>query len=112
MAKYAIFAFNGNRMCFTHALINALDLAQKGHEARVIIEGEAVKLVRTLTEAGDELFQKARDAGLIDGACRACSHQMGVLAYNEASGIALLGDMLGHPSFSGYIERGYQIITM
>ncbi len=112
MAKYAIFAFNGSPMCFTHALINALNLEAEGHEARVIMEGETVKLIRALTESGDKLFLKAREAGLIDGVCRACSYQLGVLEYNEASGIPLLSDMFGHPSFSAYIQKGYQIMTM
>lgn len=39
--KIAYFAFNGNTMCFQHLLLNTLDLHQKGHEVKLIIEGEA-----------------------------------------------------------------------
>ncbi len=112
MSKFAIFAFRGEPMCFAHALLNALDLSAKGHDVKLVLEGEAVKLVKALTESGDLLFLKAREGGLIDGVCRACSHKMGVLEYNEASGLRLLSDMSGHPSFSGYVADGYQIITM
>jgi hypothetical protein len=112
MAKYAIFAFNGNPMCFVHVLLNALDLAGKGHEVRIIMEGEAVKLVRDMTESQNPQFQQAREAGLIDCICRACSYKMGVLEYNEASGIPLRGEMSGHPPFSSYMEEGFELITL
>ena len=47
MNKYVIFAFNGNQMCFVHVLLNALDMESKGLEGKIVIEGEAVKLIKT-----------------------------------------------------------------
>ena len=55
MKKFALFVFNGDPMCFIHVLLNAIDMSEKGHEAKIIIEGAATKLIRwlpTRREAG------------------------------------------------------------
>ncbi len=108
MKKFAIFAFRGDAMCFVHVLLNALDMKQKGYDVKIIIEGEAVKLVGNME--ANPLFQKAKS--LIDCICRACSAKLGVLEYNEESGIPMCDDMSGHPSMERYIKDGYVIITM
>ena len=36
--KVAIFAFNGKPMCFVHALLNTLDMKEKGYDVKLIIE--------------------------------------------------------------------------
>ena len=41
--KVAIFAFNGETMCFAHALLNALDMKEKGYDIKLVIEGSATK---------------------------------------------------------------------
>ena len=46
MKKTAFFAFKGEKMCFMHVLINAIDLQEKGMNAKIIVEGEAVKLIK------------------------------------------------------------------
>jgi hypothetical protein len=112
MNKYAIFAFKGELMCFQHVLLNALDMQSKGIESRVIIEGEAVKLVQELEESGNKLYKKAKDMGLIAVICKACSAKLGVLEYNQNVGIPMGDEMGGHPAMSTYIEQGYQIITL
>jgi hypothetical protein len=74
MPKMALFAFNGESMCFVHVLLNALDLHAKGHEVKVIIEGTACRLIPDLTKEGSHLFglaEKARSLNLIEGACKA-----------------------------------------
>jgi hypothetical protein len=48
MKKFALFVFNGDPMCFIHVLLNALDMSEKGYEAKIIIEGAATKLVPEL----------------------------------------------------------------
>jgi len=110
LKKFVYFAFNGNPMCFTHILLNALDMKEKGYDSIIVIEGEAVKLVKELEE--NKLFLKAKDQGIIDGICKGCSAKLGVLEYNQSSGIPLLGDMKGHPSMESYIKKGYNIITL
>lgn len=111
MKKYALFAFRGDPMCFIHVMLNALDLKAAGHEVKVILEGEAVKLIKPMQEDNNSLFKKMKDQGLIDCVCRACSAKLGVLEYNEKSGIRLADEMSGHPAMSTYIAQGCEIIT-
>lgn len=112
MKKFAIFAFKGEPMCFVHVLLNAIDMKNKGIEAKIVIEGEAVKLIKELEESSNPLYLKAKAEGLIDCICKACSAKLGVLEFNESTGIPLMGDMNGHPSMMAYIEKGYEIITL
>jgi hypothetical protein len=56
------------------------------------------------------LFQKARENGIIDGPCRACSAKMGTTNDADAMGLALLDDMSGHPGMSRYMAAGYDIV--
>lgn len=114
MSKAVIFAFRGDPICFVHVLLNGLEMAAKGMEGKIIIEGDAVKLVSEMAVPGhflNQLYVKAKTQGLIIGACRACSTKLGVVAQIEAENIALVGEMSGHPSMSEYIEKGYNVIT-
>ena len=58
MNKFAFFAFNNNMMCFQHILLNALDLADKGKEAKIIIEGEALTFSPPVRNAHKRGFLK------------------------------------------------------
>ena len=114
MNKVVFFAFRGDPMCFVHVLLNSLDMAEKGMEGRIVIEGEAVKIVPEMAKAGhflNQLYTKVREKGLIDGACRACSNKLGVAADIEAEQIPLIGEMSGHPAMSEYVEKGYTVLT-
>lgn len=112
MNKFAFFAFNGNLMCFQHVLLNALDLDDKGQEAKIIFEGEAVTLVQKLEESNNKHYFEAKKRGLIDCICKACSASLDVLEYNQSTDIPLKGEMSGHPSMEAYIDQGYEIITL
>lgn len=114
MKKIALFVFNGDPMCFIHVLLNALDLDAHGDEAKIIIEGAAVKLVPELVKSGNPLnglWKKSLDAGVVEGVCKACSHKLGTLEAAKEQGLTLLDDMMGHPGMSGYRDKGYEIIT-
>ena len=37
MSKTALFAFNGEPMCFMHVLLNAWDLHERGETVRVVV---------------------------------------------------------------------------
>ncbi|MGQ9920778.1 MAG: cytoplasmic protein [Desulfobacca sp.] len=114
MTKVALVAFQGEAMCFVHVLLNALDLQQRGLTAKIIIEGLAVKLPADLEKAEHTfhaLYLQAKEAGLIEGVCKACSAKMGVLEVNQSLGLPLLADMNGHPSLGRYLQEGYTIIT-
>ncbi len=114
MKKVALFAFNGEAMCFVHVLLNGLNMKENGYDVKIIIEGAATKLIPEMNSKNSPLyglFKKAFDNGIIDGACRACSVKMGTIKEAETIGINLLADMSGHPGMSMYIEKGYNIIT-
>ncbi len=112
MKKIAFFPFKGEKMCFMHILINALDLHEKGVDTKIIVEGEAVKLIKVLEEEDHKLYKKVKEAGIFDSICKACSAQMGVLEYNETTGIPIKGNANGHPAIYDYISEGYDIITL
>lgn len=114
-SKVAIFAFNGEPMCFVHALLNTLDMQEKGYDVKLIIEGSATRLVKHFTNpdvpfAG--VYAKVKDAGLINCVCRACAAKMDSLEEAEAQQLSLCREMSGHPSMASYLEQGYQIITL
>jgi len=112
MSKFVFFAFKGDPLCFNHVLLNALDIIGNGMMVKIIIEGEAVKLVKEHEESGHLLYKEAKGKGLIDGICKACSAKFGVLEYNQTVGIPLRDEMSGHPSMAAYLKAGYQVITL
>ena len=99
-------------MCFMHLVLNAIDLHQKDNAVKIIMEGEAVTLMQGLEESGNKPYFKAKELGLFDCICKACSAKMGVLDYNETVGIPIKGNLEGHPAMEDYIRDGYEIITL
>ncbi len=98
-------------MCFVHVLLNALDLHEKGHEVKVIIEGSATKLISTNAAPHSTLYQKIKDAKLIDCVCKACAAKTQALKAAENQDLTICAEMKGHPGMQKYIEKGYTIIT-
>jgi len=114
MKKVALFVFNGDPMCFIHVLLNALDLDSKGYTAKVVIEGAATKLLPELVTKDNPLhtlWEKTKAAGLIAGVCKACAGKMGTLEAAKEQNLDLLDDMNGHPSMSGYLQDGFEVIS-
>ena len=112
--KFALFAFNGDPMCFIHVILNALDLNKKGYEVKVIVEGSATKLAGQFENEENPFYkqyQNLKNAGLIDCFCKACSNKMESLEEVEKLGFKTCDELLGHPSMRKYIELGYTIIT-
>jgi hypothetical protein len=89
--KVAIFAFNGETMCFAHALLNARDMKKKGYD---------IKIVKEIT-----------DSKLIDCVCEACSGTTGSLDSAKEQGLPICNEMSGHPSISRYKDEGYEVIV-
>jgi hypothetical protein len=113
--KTAIFAFKGNPVCFVHVLLNALDMHEKGGEIKIVLEGEATKLLNDLPKETNPLhglYGKVKKRGLIDGVCRACAIKMEALEAAGAEGLRIADDMAGHAGMEPYIEQGYAIITL
>jgi hypothetical protein len=112
--KIALFAFNGDPMCFIHVLLNALDFSEKDYEIKVVIEGSATRLIGEIDEDNHPLhglYAKVKEKVLLMGVCRSCSQKMGTLQAAQDQGLRLLDDMSGHPSMSSFTEQGYKIIT-
>ena len=114
MHKVAMFVFNGSPMCFVHVLLNALDMHGRGDAIKIVMEGEATKLVAELAQPDNwlhNLWQKAHSENLVAGACKACAQKLGARPGIEACGVTLLDDMSGHPGMAAFRDRGYEIMT-
>ncbi|MEL7638802.1 MAG: cytoplasmic protein [Solidesulfovibrio sp.] len=113
MKKVALFAFRGDLSCFVHVLLNALDFREKDYEVKVVLEGEATRLVAELSKPDNHLhplFEKTKELGLFAGVCRACSHQLGSQEAAVAEGFTLLDDMHGHPGMAPYVDNGFTVL--
>ncbi len=112
--KIALFAFNGEQMCFIHVLLNALDMNEKGYDVKLIIEGTATKQIKELSEPGKifaGLYEKVKAAGLIDCVCQACANKMQSLESARSQELPVCGEMSGHPSISRYLQQGYEVLV-
>ncbi|OQY57744.1 MAG: cytoplasmic protein [Desulfobacteraceae bacterium 4572_88] len=114
MKKMVLFVFNGDPMCFIHVLLNALDMKDRGHEAKIVIEGAATKLIPELAKDENplhKLWEKVKAQDLVDGVCKACANKMGTLEAAKAQELTLLNEMSGHPSMARYREEGFEVIA-
>ena len=112
--KVAIFAFNGESMCFVHTLLNSLEMKKKGYDVKLIVEGTATLQVKELLDPNKpfaNLYEKVKEAGVIDCVCRACATNTGALKSAEDQELPICGEMSGHPSISRYMEDGYEVIV-
>ncbi len=112
MEKILFYGMTGEKMCFQHVLMNALDLANAGHEVKIIFEGASVKLIGTFESESNPFYNKAKEKGLIAGVCLACSKVLGVYDVNLDSGLPMLEDMNGHAGMKGYVEDGFRVVSM
>ena len=113
--KVAVFAFRGEPICFAHALLNTLDMHEKGYDIKLIIEGMATQQIKELADSGNpfaNLYGKVKESGLIDCVCKACSSKTETLSDARAQELPVCDEMSGHPSMAKYIEAGYQVITL
>ncbi len=112
--KVALFAFNGEPMCFMHVLLNTLDMHERGYDLKLVIEGAATKMVETLEGPGEPmaaLYQQVKDAGLIDCVCKACATKTGALDSAKSQELELCDELKGHPSVARYMEEGFEVIV-
>ena len=115
MNKIAIFAFKGNPICFVHVLLNAIDLHDRGGMVKIVLEGEATRLIVDLRKPENPLhalYEKVKNLELIDAVCRACAVKMDALEAAEEEGFKIADDMAGHAGMAPYIEKGYTIVTL
>lgn len=112
MEKILFYGMTGEKMCFQHILLNAIDLSASGKEVKIIFEGASVKLVSIFDKEANPLYKKAKDMGIIAGVCLGCSKVMDVFELNKNTGLAMLDDMSGHAGMKRYVDAGYQVISM
>lgn len=112
MKKILFYGMTGEKMCFQHILMNALELHDAGVEVKIIFEGASVKLVSKFEDENNPLYKKAKEAKIIAGICLACSKVLGVYEANLIANLPMLDDMSGHGGMKKYIEGGYEIVSM
>lgn len=115
MTRVVFFAFRADPVCFQHAILNALDLEEKGMWGEIVIDGEATRLIPEMARPDhflNKLYLQAKYRGMIYGACQLCATKMGVAEAIAAEEIPLIGDMSGHPAMATFIKQGYSVITI
>jgi hypothetical protein len=115
MKKVAVFAFSGDPAAFAHAMLTAMDMKDRGYDVKVVIEGDATRLLSLLrneTKPFAEVYRQFRDRQLIDCVCRACATRNGVIPVVIEQSFKLADEMAGHPSMAAYMEQGYEVVTL
>ncbi|NLV99297.1 MAG: hypothetical protein GX034_05830 [Clostridiaceae bacterium] len=112
MKKILFYGMTGEKMCFQHIFLNALDLHEAGYEVKIIFEGASVSLLPQFHKEKNPLYLKARELGLIAGVCLACSRVLGVYDENKETGLPLLDDMSGHAGIKPFTEDGYRVVSI
>jgi hypothetical protein len=115
MKRVAVFAFSGEPASFAHAMLTAMDMKDRGYDVKVVVEGDATKmlsLLRNETKPFADVFRRFRERGLIDRLCRACATKNGVMPAVIEQHLKPADDMSGHPSMAAYMEQGYEVVTL
>lgn len=104
-----------------HALLYATDLRSKGHDVKVILEGAATGSFRLLDDKESmfsRLFARAKDMGIIAGACKRASggcatgrEDRNVADIVEREGVQMLSDLEGHAGIEAFVRDGYEVIV-
>lgn len=98
-----------------HAFLFARDAEARGHQARIVFEGDAPKWLPEICKADHKLhglYAQVKEQGLIAGVCRGCAMMHGVLAAAEKEGLPLLADAYGHVSPTLFLADGYEIVSL
>lgn len=115
MTKVVFFAFSSEPICFMHAILNALDLEEKGMWGEIVFEGKSTDLIPLISNPDHfmyPLYEQAKSRGIFYGACQSCASKMNVTEIFADENIPLIGDMSGHPPMSDFIKQGYTIIAI
>lgn len=117
MEKIALVLMAGLDMpCrMTHTLLWAMDIAGRGGDAKIVLEGEAPHWLLALPDPAHgrhRLYEKVRDLGMIDAVCKACAVQAQAVEAAAEEGLRLVYDASGHVSLMPYVEDGYRILTL
>jgi hypothetical protein len=120
--KILFLLFSDDACRQNHALRYALDLHEKGHAVKLILEGPATRLVSALDapESGaGGLLRRACSAGVVAGACGRASSGCAsddptrkVADLARQAGVQLLSDLDGHAGIEPYVREGYELVVL
>jgi hypothetical protein len=112
MMRAVVLAFRGKESCFLHAMLNVIDMKERGLDVAFIIEGEATKTIASVIKPDHKYHQFYEDSkGSIVAVCEACSKMAGTLDIIKNEGLPIVNKMKGHVPLATYVEEGYCIIT-
>ena len=114
MRKMALFVFDPEPGCLAHVMLNAFDMRNRGWEVKIVLEGEATKLVSILrneTKPFHDLYRRTLNEGLFDGVCRACATRFGAIQAAIEQNIRPCGEMDGHPAVGEYLADGWEVLV-
>jgi len=123
MTRKILFVVFSDDLCrLNHVFMYALDLASKGHQARILVEGAATRMFEHIQDPElklTRLFKEAQEKCLVVGSCKAASSgcankENGVLISDLVAqkGVPLLSDMDGHAGIEKYVADGFEIVTI
>ena len=98
-----------------HTFIWALDIDQRGGEAKIVIEGEAPHWLPKLADpehGKHPIYKRVKEKGLIDAVCKACAIQARALEVASEEGLRIVADASGHVSLAPYMEAGYRVVML
>ncbi len=112
MQKQLFVLFNFNKGIFTHILLNAFDLTEKGYEVGVIFESEACRLISEYETNNNEKWERLKNKNLIAAVCEVCAKAMNSLDSAKRQNLPIDGSMYGHPALEKWIKDRYQIMLI
>ena len=115
MTRIVFFIFSSDPEYMYHALLNVIDLEEKGLWGEIVFEGESTRLIPEMAQPEhylNPLYSQAKVRGLLWGACHSCAKKMGVDLMIEAENIPLAGELSGHPAMSHFVKQDYTVVTL
>ncbi|MBI2575476.1 DsrE family protein [Candidatus Woesearchaeota archaeon] len=93
-----------------NALVMAKELHEAGHTVKIVFDGAGTEWVPEITKEGSHFYKIYNELqDLVVGACDFCASAF--KAKENIKDVKLLSEVMGHPSFKGYVEEGYMMVT-
>jgi hypothetical protein len=119
--KYAIILqagaeTNEGRARAVHALLYTADLAEHGYDVVLIFDGAGTGWARELEKLENPFhrhYLRIKQLGIVEEICDYCAdvHDVKQDLTKEQERL-LVGDYMGHPSLSKWVDKGYLIIVL
>lgn len=96
----------------SNAFMLASEAIENGDQLKIIFEGAGTKWIGELEKEDNKmhgLYMSIKNN--ITGVCSYCAQAFGVKNEIVKSGLPLLDEFKGHPSFRGLFAEGYQVVV-